>query len=133
MKTEAIYNEDCQETMKRIAEKSVDIILTSPPYNTARLSTSENSRDNYEGRYDGYLDNKTHVEFIGWCCDLFNGFDRVLKDNGVVLWNMSYGNDDTATTRNNDLLWSLIGKIIEATPFTVADHIVWRKMGGGFA
>lgn len=130
MKTEVIYNEDCQETMDRIAEESVDVILTSPPYNTGRPSTSDWSRDNYECRYDVYLDTKTSAEFINWCCDLFNKFNKVLKENGVVLWNMSYGNDDTVTHSNNDLLWLLIGKIIENTPFTVADHIVWRKMGG---
>ena len=28
-----IYNEDCLEGMKRIPDKSVDLIFTSPPYN----------------------------------------------------------------------------------------------------
>ena len=27
-----IYNEDCLEGMKRIADKSVDLIVTDPPY-----------------------------------------------------------------------------------------------------
>ena len=27
-----IYNEDCLETMKRMADKSVDLVLTDPPY-----------------------------------------------------------------------------------------------------
>ena len=31
-----IYNEDCLEGMKRIPDKSVDLILTDPPYNIAR-------------------------------------------------------------------------------------------------
>ena len=28
-----IYNEDCLETMKKLKDKSVDLIVTSPPYN----------------------------------------------------------------------------------------------------
>lgn len=37
MITDILYNEDCIVTMQEhIDEKSVDIILTSPPYNTAR-------------------------------------------------------------------------------------------------
>ena len=32
MELNKIYNEDCLETMKRMADKSVDLILTDPPY-----------------------------------------------------------------------------------------------------
>ena len=28
-----IFNEDCLETMKRLKDKSVDLVVTSPPYN----------------------------------------------------------------------------------------------------
>lgn len=28
-----IYNEDCLETMKRMEDNEVDLIITSPPYN----------------------------------------------------------------------------------------------------
>lgn len=28
-----IYNEDCLETMKKMEDGSIDIIITSPPYN----------------------------------------------------------------------------------------------------
>ena len=30
----SLYNEDCFETMKRIPDNSVDLMLTDPPYNT---------------------------------------------------------------------------------------------------
>ena len=37
-----LYNEDCFETISRlnITKKPVDLILTSPPYNTGKYSTS---------------------------------------------------------------------------------------------
>ena len=38
-----IFNEDCFQTIDRIKERGgkVDVILTSPPYNTGRNRTSE--------------------------------------------------------------------------------------------
>ena len=35
-----VYNMDCIEGMKKMGEHSVDIVLTSPPYNTGRNSGS---------------------------------------------------------------------------------------------
>ena len=51
-------NEDCFETMKRMEGKDykVDLILTSPPYNTARTSKTQKSLDTYNNRYDIHLD-----------------------------------------------------------------------------
>ena len=47
-----IYNENCEETMKRMKGKSIDIVLTSPPYNmTSRKGGYADS-----GRYDVYDD-----------------------------------------------------------------------------
>jgi site-specific DNA-methyltransferase (adenine-specific)/modification methylase len=31
MELNIVYNEDCLETMKRMADKSVDLVLTDPP------------------------------------------------------------------------------------------------------
>ena len=49
-----IFNEDCFETMKKIEKNGdkVNIILTSPPYNTGRPSTSEKARKNNENPND---------------------------------------------------------------------------------
>ena len=33
METNIIYNEDCIQGLKRMPDKSVDLILTDPPYN----------------------------------------------------------------------------------------------------
>lgn len=90
-----IFNEDCFQTINRIKERGgkVDVILTSPPYNTGRNRTSEKQRENYDARYDVHMDNKTNDEYAQWTIDLFNEFDQVLKENGVVLYNISYSTD----------------------------------------
>lgn len=125
-----IFNEDCFETMKRMNEynKKVDIVLTSPPYNTGRPSNTERSRANNEGRYDVHLDTMTAKEYRQWCVDLFNKFDSILSENGIVLWQVSYATN--ATSGNVDsigLMWGALSDIIDNTDFTIADHIVWKK------
>ena len=52
-----IFNEDCLVTMKRMKEEGVkvDLIVTSPPYNTGRDLKSERARNNHEGGYDSFM------------------------------------------------------------------------------
>lgn len=124
-----IFNEDCFKTMDNMIKykQGIDLILTSPPYNTARPNTSERSRKNNEGRYDIYLDNMTQEEYCQWNIDLFNKFDEVLNKDGCVLWNVSYGSDGSVNTESVGLIWLVIADIIRNTNFTVADRIIWKK------
>lgn len=39
-----IYNEDCLEGMKRIPDKSVDLVVTDPPYQIDKTNAGGNSR-----------------------------------------------------------------------------------------
>ena len=81
-----IYNEDCLQTMERIykAGGKVDVILTSPPYNTGRNSGNiERGRDNYERRYDIYLEERNQDEYTEWTIDIFNHYDSILKRYAV--------------------------------------------------
>ena len=81
-----IYNEDCFITMSNMEDNLVDIVMTSPPYNmTARKGGYSDS-----GRYDVYEDWMTESEYIDFTIRLFNNFNRVVKENGVVLYNFSY-------------------------------------------
>ncbi len=121
MELNKIYNEDCNITMQNIDTKSVDCIITSPPYNTARTGTNERSFKNYENRYDVHLDNKTDAEYLEWSVALFNGYDKILKPNGSILYNISYSSENT------DLIWKFVAEIIKCTNFTTADTIVWKK------
>lgn len=120
--------DDCLDFMNMLSKKNrkVDIILTSPPYNTSRPS-SERSMQNHEGRYKVYNDLRTGEEYCDWCIDIFNHIDKILKPNGVVLWNVSYGTDATINTEGIGLMWNSISDIIRHTNFTVADKIVWKK------
>lgn len=116
-------NEDCLKTMQDMVDngKKVNIVLTSPPYNTGRTTQNQRSLDNYENRYDIHLDNMTNDEYCDWTVKIFELFDKILEENGVVIYNISYGNE------NPDTMWLTIADIIRRTPFMVGDRIIWKK------
>ena len=145
MEINKIWNESNDITMKdHIDEKSIDIILTSPPYNNSRdnddrtnvnsdcrgLNTGQykDSDGNYIGiggyhkKYDVYEDSKTTQEYCDWIVSIFNSFDRILKENGTVLWNVTYQNEN-----NECASWLSIADIIRKTNFCIVDKIVWKK------
>lgn len=113
MEINKIYNEDCLLTMKRLNSK-VNAVITSPPYNIIRPNSIDRG-------YDIYKDNKTNDEYIEWTLDIFKGYNSILEQNGVVLYNMSYG------TENTILMSLVIADIIRRSDFTLADIIVWKK------
>lgn len=117
------FNEDCFKTMERMSEKGykVDIVLTSPPYNTARTGKTQRSLDNYENRYDIHLDDMTPDEYGEWTKRLFDEFDKVLAPNGVILYNISYGSESP------DSFFKAMCNINNDTAFQIADIIAWKK------
>lgn len=126
MKLNKIWNESNEVTLKEhIDDKSVDIVLTSPFYNSTdgnRGTLSNNKEKGYPScRYDEFDDNLSFEQYTDYTLRLFNGFDRCLKKNGVVLWNLSYG------TNNPDGMFRVVNSIIEKSNFSMADCIVWKK------
>ena len=109
-----IFNEDCIDTMHRLGNNSIDIILTSPPYNINTPIQTQNM-------YDTYEDNKTADEYIEWTTDLFKLFDSVMKPNGVILYNLSY------SSASPNLPYRVVCDIIAKTDWDIAETIVWKK------
>ena len=116
MEVNKIYNEDCMKTMERLHD--IDCVLTSPPYNTDRPS---GKLDDHSARYESFDDWLTDDQYIEWTVEKFNAFDKILKPNGTVLYNISY------SVRKPWLLWNLISEVQKQTSFTVADCIIWKK------
>ena len=80
-----IYNEDCFDTMSRMDDGSIDIVLTSPPYNMTKRKGGYADT----GRYDVYQDWLTEDEYVEKSVSLFNEFNRIVKHNGLVIYNFS--------------------------------------------
>lgn len=107
--------EDCFDTMDYFKRSGieVDIILTSPPYNSGYIDD--------KSRYDVFVDRKSTEDYVKWTVDLFNRYDGVLKKNGVVLYNINYG--ATAPTD----MYLAVAEVIRQTNFMTADCICWYK------
>lgn len=124
-----IYNEDCFLTMNNLDKGSVSVILTSPFYNTNKkagkkrtLTNTSSKAGHYDYvRYDTHIDCMTNDEYTQYTVNLFNEFDRILKLNGCVLYNLSYGNENT------EGMFRAVNGIITETNFTIADVICWKK------
>ena len=123
MELNKIYNEDCIETMHRMDDRSLDVILTSPPYNKSRSATySEKSLATRQGHYKDFNDARSNEEYIQWTLERFVEFARVLKDDGTVCYNMSYGSDEIKTA---ELMWMVVAEVLKQGLFTICDCIVW--------
>lgn len=52
MKLNKIYNENCLDTMKRMSDDFVDIVVTSPPYNIGKNRLNSGKNKNYNNYID---------------------------------------------------------------------------------
>ena len=84
MKLNKIYNEDCLEGMKRIPDGSVDLIITSPPYN---LGAKHHTGNKVFKAYSEYSDDMPESVYQEWQKNVLNECFRVLKDNGSMWYN----------------------------------------------
>ena len=93
---------DCLEIMPTLADKSVDLTVTSPPYDNLRT-------------YNG----NSQFDFEGIAKELF----RVTKDGGVVVWVVGDANingSETGTSFRQALYFKEIG-------FNLHDTMIYQK------
>ena len=72
-----VINGDCVEVMKELPEGSVDLLVTSPPYNC-------------NIQYDTHIDNINMEDYWTWTKDWLTEAFRLLKDDGRVAINIPY-------------------------------------------
>ena len=116
-----IFNENNIITMSKMPENFIDGIITSPPYNIGR---NPNHRRTDQIDYNLYIENVddlTENEYLKIRMIEFKEFERILKDVGVICYNMSY-------SKENPMLPSiLLNMIHDETNLTLADIISWKK------
>ncbi len=71
-----LYHQDCLEGMKQhLKPRSVNVVVTSPPYNIGI-------------QYSNYNDRLPREEYLGWMDQAAEGIQRVLRDNGSFFLNI---------------------------------------------
>lgn len=110
-----LYCGDVLEELSKLASGVITKIITSPPYNIIRPNSTDRGYDLYKDRQ---LSNEEYAE---WVVNIFNLFDQKLAKDSCVIWNMSYG------CENTECMIRTINEIITKTNYTLADILVWKK------
>ena len=101
-----LYHGDCLEVMKEIPDKSVDCIITSPPY--------------WKGfEYEAYFN--SYKQYLDWCKLWLKRGKRVLKDNGTFYLNVI--NDSEITIRAFELMEIATRELM----YKLHDTIIWYR------
>lgn len=77
MEMNKIYNGDCLELFKELNDGTVDLYVTSPPYNVGIA-------------YDVHKDDAPMSEYFDWCREWLSEVYRTLKDDGRIALNIPY-------------------------------------------
>lgn len=119
---------DCIDVMNTMPEGSVDLVVTSPPYNL-KNSTGNGMKDGRGGKwsnaalmkgYSDYGDNMPHAEYVLWQRKCLAAMMRVLKEDGAVFYNHKWRVQGGLLQDRHD--------IVEGFP--VRQIIIWRRKGG---
>lgn len=91
MDYDKIYCEDCLDTLKRMEDNSIDLIITSPPYNKGWWSTNKNQPSFTKTREIDYgstfTDKIPPEEYEMWQRSILNECVRVIKPTGSIWYN----------------------------------------------
>ena len=83
-----IYNEECVTGMKKLPTKSVNCIVTSPPYNLGGdFHTFVSGKRVTYGDYNTYKDKVSEEDYQKCQVNVLDECFRVLKDDGVMFYN----------------------------------------------
>ena len=74
-----IYNMDCLEGMKQLPDESIDLVVTSPPYNKGGQNKSFKNWNGAKINYNDYDDNLDENEYQKWQINILNECYRILK------------------------------------------------------
>ena len=99
---------DCLKELKTMPEKSINVVVTSPPYNIGI-------------RYKTYKDRLTNEAYINWLSDISNEINRVLTDDGSFFLNI--GNKPTIPY----IAMQVCMAIAKNTKFILQNNIIWTK------
>lgn len=120
-----------EDVMPRIDSGSVDLIITSPPYNV-NLGNNKHKKD----KYDTYDDNMPYEDYLIWICKLFVECNRVLKSGGRLCVNIGDGANGSVPTHADftyealNLFEDCAQKDLDAEgyeDFKMMTTIVWDK------
>ena len=119
---------DCIDLMNQMPAESVDLIVTSPPYNI-KNSTGNGLKNGSGGKwpqaelirgYANHDDAMPHEVYVAWQRNCLEAMMRVLSDDGAIFYNHK---------------WRVQGGLLQdradiVAGFPVRQVIIWQRNGG---
>ena len=122
MEKNIIYNENCLETLSRMPDKCIDLVVTSPPYNmrtrirNGEYTTREKSV-HFSKKYNYFDDALSIDDFYSFHSEVLNELLRVSK---IVCYNFQI------VTGSKEAFFKIIGDFNKH----IKDIIIWDKGHG---
>lgn len=119
---------DCLEVMSGLPSESIDLIVTSPPYNL-KNSTGNGMKDSRGGKWknaelvNGYThhnDCMPHEEYVKWQRECLKEMFRLIPDDGAIFYNHKWRVQDGLLQDRQDIV----------SGFPVRQIIIWKRKGG---
>lgn len=119
---------DCLKTMRLMPDESMDLIVTSPPYNL-KNSTGNGMKDGRGGKWsnaslmNGYShhdDCMPHEEYAAWQRECLTEMFRLIKNDGAIFYNHKWRVQAGLLQDRQDIV----------AGFPVRQIIIWKRKGG---
>lgn len=116
------------DIMKKIPDGSVDLIVTSPPYNL-KNSTGNGMKNGSKGKWanaalqNGYShhdDCMPHDEYVKWQRECLTEMMRIIPEDGAIFYNHKWRVQGGVLQDRQDIV----------SGFPVRQIIIWRRKGG---
>ena len=123
-----VHEGDCIDLMGKMPVGSIDVIVTSPPYNI-KNSTGNGLKNGRGGKWpkarliEGYAahdDAMPHDQYVAWQRDCLAAMMRVLREDGAIFYNHKWRIQGGLLQDRADIL----------DGFPVRQIIIWQRAGG---
>lgn len=106
-----------EDLVPQLPDRSIDIVITSPPYNVDLGNNKYNKNS-----YDIYQDNKEHWEYISWLKNIFGDLKLKLVTGARVCINVGDKENGKIPTHSDiiNFMTHKLGYLMKAT-------IIWNK------
>lgn len=119
---------DSLQKMRELPSNSIDLVVTSPPYNL-KNSTGNGMKYNNGGKwsnarlingYSHHNDCMPHDEYVNWQRENLTEMMRLIKDNGAIFYNHKWRVQGGLLQDRQDIIQG----------FPVRQIIIWKRKGG---
>jgi site-specific DNA-methyltransferase (adenine-specific) len=107
---------DSLEMMKKLPSRSIDLIITSPPYFKQRLYSQSDKEIGREKNVDAYVNN---------LLELFHECVRIIKEEGNIVFNVGDKYEEGSLLL---VPYRFALKAVETEPVKLVNSITWAKL-----